>query len=54
MEVVTHVESELQALLKFLYMAPVGVVQTALNGLTPKDGAAGEREVAAAVERVGL
>ena len=29
-------------------------VQTALNGLTPKDGAAGEREVAAAVERVGL
>ena len=29
-------------------------VQTALNGLTPKDGAAGERDVAAAVERVGL
>lgn len=32
MEVVTPIESELQALLKFLYMAPVGVVQTALNG----------------------
>ena len=29
-------------------------VQTAPNALTPKDGAAGEREVAAAVERVGL
>ena len=32
MENVTSLESELQALLKFLYMAPVGVVQTTLSG----------------------
>ena len=29
-------------------------VQTALNGLTPKDGAAGERELVVAIERVEL